>query len=85
MPHVEDGTLTIIGATTENPSFEVNRALLSRCQVFILQRLTEEEIIALLQRAASDKQRGLGTYALKIAPEVFRFWRNMPMATPASR
>lgn len=71
LPHVENGTLTIIGATTENPSFEVIRALLSRCQVFILQRLTEEEIIVLLQRAASDKQRGLGKYALKIAPEVF--------------
>ena len=71
LPHVENGTLTLIGATTENPSFEVNRALLSRCQVFILQRLTEEEIVALLQRAASDKQRGLGKYALKIAPDVF--------------
>ncbi|GAK55992.1 recombination protein MgsA [Candidatus Vecturithrix granuli] len=71
LPHVENGMLTIIGATTENPSFEVIRALLSRCQVFILQRLTEEEIIALLQRAINDKQRGLGKYALKIDSDVF--------------
>lgn len=71
LPHVENGTLTIIGATTENPSFEINRALLSRCQVFILQQLSEEDIVALLQRAASEPERGLGRYKLHIAPKVF--------------
>ena len=71
LPHAENGTLTIIGATTENPSFEINRALLSRCQVFILHQLSEADIVALLQRAASDPQRGLGHYKVKIAPEVF--------------
>ncbi len=69
LPHVESGTVTMIGATTENPSFEVNRALLSRCQVFILQRLDEHDIVAILQRAVRDEVAGLGKYALKIAPD----------------
>ena len=73
LPHVESGTVTLIGATTENPSFEVNRALLSRCQVFILQRLSEEDIIAILQRAVEDDVSGLGMYTLTIAPEVFSY------------
>ncbi len=71
LPHVENGIVTLIGATTENPSFEINRALLSRCQVFILQRLSEENIVAILQRAVQDGAFGLGKYALRIASEVF--------------
>jgi len=59
LPHVEGGTLTLIGATTENPSFEINAALLSRCRVVTLRALTEEEIAALLERAATST-RGLG-------------------------
>ena len=60
LPHVEDGTLTLVGATTENPSFAVNAALLSRCKVFRLELLEEEEIVRLLLRAMDDETRGLG-------------------------
>jgi putative ATPase len=60
LPHVEDGTLILIGATTENPSFEVNAPLLSRCRVLILKPLTQEQIVRILQQALSDEERGLG-------------------------
>jgi putative ATPase len=60
LPYVEDGTVTLIGATTENPSFEVNSPLLSRCQVFTLKPLTEAEIDNIIQRALEDEKRGLG-------------------------
>jgi putative ATPase len=60
LPHVEKGVVTFIGATTENPSFEVNSALLSRTRVFVLHALREEDIIVLLERALHDKERGLG-------------------------
>lgn len=60
LPFVEDGTLTLIGATTENPSFELNGALLSRLRVFVLSALERADIIELLQRACADPQRGLG-------------------------
>src|SRR6266446_6369701 len=60
LPHVEKGTLTLIGATTENPSFEVNAALLSRCRVYTLQPLSEDDIVAILERALRDPDRGLG-------------------------
>jgi len=60
LPYVEDGTITLIGATTENPSFEVNSALLSRTRVFVLYALTEEQIVQLVERALGDKVRGLG-------------------------
>ena len=60
LPYVERGSIRLIGATTENPSFELNAALLSRCRVYTLQPLTEAQIVALLQRALSDPQRGLG-------------------------
>ena len=71
LPHVENGTIILVGATTENPSFEVNRALLSRCQVYVLHRLTEQHIISLLERAASDPVHGLGEYRLRMTPEIF--------------
>ncbi|WP_420799304.1 replication-associated recombination protein A [Ktedonospora formicarum] len=64
LPHVERGTVTLIGATTENPSFEVNGALLSRCRVFVLQALEEKQIIRLLNRALEDSERGLGQHHL---------------------
>lgn len=63
LPFVEDGTLTLIGATTENPSFELNAALLSRLRVFVLRSLDEEAIIDLLRRALSEPERGLGQSA----------------------
>ncbi len=60
LPYVERGTIRLIGATTENPSFEINAALLSRCRVYTLRALEQEDIIALLTRALSDDERGLG-------------------------
>ncbi len=60
LPHVEDGTIVLVGATTENPSFEVNAALLSRCRVFVLKALPDEQVLALLRRALADGERGLG-------------------------
>jgi len=66
LPHVEDGTVTFIGATTENPSFEVNAPLLSRCRVFALQNLTPEEAERIVRRALSDDQRGLGELGLEL-------------------
>jgi len=60
LPYVERGSIRLIGATTENPSFELNAALLSRCRVYTLQPLTESQVVALLQRALSDEARGLG-------------------------
>lgn len=73
LPHVERGTITLIGATTENPSFEVNAALLSRSRVFTLQALTDEDISAIVQHALADTERGLGDRHLTIAPEALTF------------
>ena len=70
LPHVESGVLTLIGATTENPSFEVNAALLSRCKVVRLEALTEADLRQLIDRALTDETRGLGKLALSVAPEV---------------
>jgi putative ATPase len=64
LPHVEAGTITLIGATTENPSFEINQALLSRVRVFVLQSLGVEEVLGVLRRAMTDAERGLGALAL---------------------
>ncbi len=66
LPHVERGTVTLIGATTENPSFELNGALLSRCQVFVLKPLSAETIHRLLERAVVDRERGLGHLELTV-------------------
>ena len=64
LPYVERGTIRLIGATTENPSFEIISALLSRCRVYVLQPLAEEQLTALLRRALEDKERGLGAMEL---------------------
>jgi putative ATPase len=64
LPYVERGTIRLIGATTENPSFEIISALLSRCRVYVLQPLKEEQIVTLLKRALADKERGLGALDL---------------------
>jgi putative ATPase len=66
LPHVEAGTITLIGATTENPSFEINGALLSRVRVFVLQALTPDDLRALMARALSDTERGLAEWDLSI-------------------
>ena len=76
LPHVEAGTLTLIGATTENPSFEVIGPLLSRCRVFTLRPLGEEDLLQLLQRALVDPERGLGLPAERVAPEALRALAN---------
>ena len=64
LPYVERGAIRLIGATTENPSFEIISALLSRCRVYVLEPLSEEQIVALLRRALADKERGLGAMEL---------------------
>jgi putative ATPase len=69
LPHVEAGSLVLIGATTENPSFEVNAALLSRSRVFVLRGLTEDEIRSILARALADPERGLGAEPLRVDAE----------------
>ncbi|MEW6375420.1 MAG: replication-associated recombination protein A [Thermodesulfobacteriota bacterium] len=72
LPHVEKGTIILIGATTENPSFEVISPLLSRTKVFTLHPLTEDEIEMILKRGLTDKERGLGKYPTVIEPEVIK-------------
>lgn len=72
LPHVEDGTITLVGATTENPSFELNSALLSRARVIRLERLTEDAIQKILERALEDAERGLGGF-LKLKPDAVRW------------
>ena len=75
LPYVEKGSIILIGATTENPSFEVNGALLSRCKVFVLQALKTEDILALLTHALEDP-RGFGGTAVHIAPDVLELIAN---------
>jgi putative ATPase len=72
LPFVEQGTIILIGATTENPSFEINSALLSRLKVFVLNQLTEDEIVKILVEAVSDEERGLGKLNLAISEEQLR-------------
>ncbi len=69
LPHVEDGTVTLIGATTENPSFEVIAPLLSRSRVFALQSLSPGEVEAIVARAAAEHERGLGDMGVTVAPD----------------
>jgi len=72
LPHVEKGSIRLIGATTENPSFEINSALLSRCRVYVLQQLTEDQIVELLRRALADADRGLGQLHLEASDDALR-------------
>jgi putative ATPase len=69
LPYVEDGTFIFIGATTENPSFELNNALLSRCRVYVLRGLQPEQLQHVLQQALDDKARGLGASEIRIDPD----------------
>ena len=73
LPFVEDGTLTLIGATTENPYFEVNGALLSRSRIFELKPLEKDDIKQLIYRAVTDSERGMGTYRVKIEEDAADF------------
>ena len=75
LPFVEKGSIILIGATTENPSFEVNGALLSRCKVFVLQALKTEDLVALLRRALEDP-RGFGGQKIRMAPDMLELIAN---------
>ncbi len=69
LPHVENGTIVLVGATTENPYFEVNAALVSRCRLFRLEPLSDAQVRILLERALADRERGLGGVQAEVAPE----------------
>ncbi len=73
LPHVEDGTIVLIGATTENPYFEVNKALISRSSVFSLDPLHKKDIIKIIQNAIKDRERGLGMYDIQIEDDAVDF------------
>jgi len=77
LPYVEKGIITLIGATTENPSFEVNSALLSRCRVFVLNPLELAELKEIIKNALKDKERGLGNLIIEINEEVLNFLSQM--------
>ena len=77
LPYVEDGTVILIGATTENPFFEVNKALLSRSNVFELKPLDREDIAVLVRRAVNDRERGMGVYNAVIDEETVAFLADM--------
>jgi putative ATPase len=72
LPHVEKGTIILIGATTENPSFEVNGALLSRCRVYVLRGLGEDDMITIMRRALTDRERGLGALGVSASEGALR-------------
>ena len=76
LPHVEKGTVSLIGATTHNPFFSINSPLLSRAQVFRLNPLSPEEVEELLERAISDKERGLGDFRVRVDKEALRHMAN---------
>lgn len=69
LPHIERGSIIFVGATTENPSFELNSALLSRCRVHVFEPLSQEDIVLALQHALADAERGLASLTLQITPE----------------
>ena len=77
LPHVEKGLITLIGATTENPSFEVRGALLSRCRVFVLKRLGDEHILKIIEKALGDKEHGLGAKKIKINENTLKLLASM--------
>jgi putative ATPase len=72
LPHVEKGTIVLIGATTENPSFEVNGALLSRCRVYVLRPLGEDQLVAIMTAALTDRERGLGGSGVSATADALR-------------
>ena len=80
LPHIESGVIVFVGATTENPSFELNNALLSRCRVYLLEAVPETAVATLIQRALADMERGLGALNLCRRPT-----RERACARPATR
>lgn len=77
LPHVEDGTLILIGATTQNPFFEVNKALISRSTVFQLYPLSNKDVETIIRNALTNKERGLGDMDIQITPEVIAYVANL--------
>ena len=84
LPHVEAGTVVFIGATTENPSFEVIGALLSRVRVYVLKRLEESSLDKVLDRALGDRERGLDVAGVSIAEDARALLLAAPTATPGA-
>lgn len=82
LPHVESGLIILIGATTENPSFEIRSALLSRCRVFVLDKLEPKQIIAIIKRTLGDKEKGLGGMKIKIDEEPLNILAQMSNGDP---
>lgn len=72
LPHIERGVIIFVGATTENPSFELNSALLSRCRVHVLEAVTPDDVVVALRRALEDNERGLGTLQLDVSDDSLR-------------
>ena len=85
LPFVEDGTVILIGATTENPYFEVNQALISRSNVFQLYSLEKDDIKELIRRAVYDEEKGMGVYHAKITEEAMDFLADMAKETQEAR
>ena len=85
LPAVEDGTVTLIGATTENPYFSLNTPLLSRCLLLRLEPLAPEKIAALVRARAGDAERGLGGLGLTIADDALEHLVSSPAGTPGWR
>ena len=85
LPFVEDGTILLIGATTENPYFEVNGALISRSRIFELKPLENADIRELLERAIHDKEKGMGSYRAEATDEALDFWPIWQAETRARR
>ncbi len=77
LPHVESGLINLIGATTENPSFEVISPLLSRCRVYTLDPLSEDDLLIILKRALQDAKRGLANYKPQVADDALKFFAGM--------
>lgn len=77
LPYVEEGSIILIGATTENPFFEVNKALVSRSTVFMLKKLSPEDIVKVLKKAVADEENGLGKLNVNVSDEAINFWANL--------
>jgi putative ATPase len=82
LPYVEDGTITLIGATTENPSFEVISALLSRCRVFVMKQHTPKDIKQIVINVLKDKERGLGKQDIELKEDALEFLANAANGDP---
>ena len=85
LPYVESGDVVLVGATTENPSFELNAALLSRCRVIVLEPLRPAGLAELMRRALADPERGWGRPAWRPTTRRWQSWRSSPRGTPARR